>query len=105
MQKVDEREVLAAATKATPGVSGPRAYYVLLLAQAVSLLGSQVSGLAISIAVFRQTGHATPLALVAFFSMAPRIVLNGFAGAVADRFDRRRIMLLANVGYVVTSGL
>ena len=84
---------------------GLKTYYVLLLAQAVSLLGSQVSGLAVSIAIFRQTGHATPLALVAFFSAAPRIVLGGSAGAMADRFDRRRIMLLANVGYVVASAL
>ncbi|HEY1749832.1 MAG TPA: MFS transporter [Caulobacteraceae bacterium] len=93
------------ATKASAGASGSRAYYILLVAQAISLLGSQISGLAVSIAVFRQTGHATPLALVAFFSVAPRIVLGGFAGALADRFDRRRIMRLANAGYVVSSGL
>ena len=98
-----ERSALAAATKAR--AFGLRTYYVLLLAQAISLLGSQISGLAVSIAVFRQTGHATPLALVAFFLSTPRIVLGGFAGALADRFDRRRIMLLANVGYVVASGL
>jgi MFS family permease len=96
-----------AAAKTTPagGPLGLRTYYVLLLAQAISLLGSQISGLAVSIAVFRQTGHATPLALVAFFLAAPRVVLGGLAGALADRFDRRRIMLLANVGYVVASGL
>ena len=54
---------------------GLRTYYVLLVTQAVSLLGSQVSGLAVSIAVFRQTGHATPMALVAFFTAAPRMLL------------------------------
>jgi MFS family permease len=96
---------IAPTTEAPIRGVGLRTYYVLLVAQAVSLLGSQISGLAVSIAVFRQTGHATPLALVAFFQVAPRIVLNGFAGALADRFDRRWIMLLANVGYVVTSGL
>src|SRR5580698_255516 len=100
-----EPKAIAAATEAPAGGVGLRTYYVLLVAQAVSLLGSQISGLAVSIAVFRQTGHATPLALVTFFSAAPRMVLGGFAGAVADRFDRRRIMLLCNVGYVVTSGL
>ena len=93
------------ALAAPAGAFGLRTYYVLLAAQAISLLGSQISGLSVSIAVFRQTGHATPLTLVAFFAAAPRIVLSGFGGALADRFDRRRIMLLANVGYVVTSGL
>jgi DHA3 family macrolide efflux protein-like MFS transporter len=100
-----EPMAIAAATEAPARGVGLRTYYVLLLAQAISLLGSQISGLAVSIAVFRQTGHATPLALVAFFSAAPRMLLGGFAGALADRFDRRRVMLLANVGYVVTSGL
>ncbi len=101
----DARTAMEAAAKAPAGAVGLRTYYVLLLAQAISLLGSQISGLAVSIAVFRQTGHATPLALVAFFLAAPRIVLGGFAGVLADRLDRRRIMLLANVGYVVASGL
>lgn len=99
------RTSFAGATKAPAAAFGLRTYYVLLVAQAISLLGSQVSGFAVSIAVFRQTGHATPLALVAFFSAAPRVVLGGFAGALADRFDRRWIMLAANIGYVVSSGL
>jgi MFS family permease len=80
-------------------------YYVLLLTQTVSLIGSRISEYAVGIAVFRATGHATPLALVAFFSYAPTIVLGGVAGALADRFDRRGIMLIANVGFVIVSSL
>ncbi len=80
-------------------------YYTLLVTQTVSLIGSQISGYAVSIAVFRATGHATPLALVAFFSAAPSILLGGFAGALADRFDRRSMMLIANFGFTVVSGL
>jgi len=33
-------------------------YYVLIVTEAVSLIGSQISGYAVSIAVFRATGHA-----------------------------------------------
>jgi MFS family permease len=80
-------------------------YYLLVVTQSVSLLGSQISGYAVSIAVFRDTGHATPIALVAFFSAAPAIVLGGFAGALADRLDRRTLMLIANVGLAVVSGV
>jgi MFS family permease len=71
----------------------------------VSLIGSQVSQYAVSIAVFRATGHATPLALVVFFSTVPSILLGGFGGALADRFDRRGMMLVANLGFTVVSGL
>src|SRR5579862_2667093 len=97
-------------TRAPSG--GPRSastrlfiYYALLITQAVSLIGSQISGYAVSIAVFRATGHATPLALVAFFSSAPAILAGGFGGALADRFDRRQMMLLANLGFTLVSGL
>jgi len=29
----------------------------------------------------------------------------GFAGALADRYDRRKLLILANAGFVMTSGL
>ncbi len=80
-------------------------YYALVVTQTVSLIGSQISEYAVSIAVFRATGHATPVALVAFFSAVPAILLAGFAGALADRFDRRGMMLIANAGFVLCSGL
>jgi len=50
-------------------------YYTLVATQAVSVIGSQISEYAVGIAVFRATGHATPLALVAFFSIAPAVLL------------------------------
>lgn len=80
-------------------------YYALFGTQTVSLIGSQVSAFAISIAIFRATGHATPIALVSFFSAAPAILLGGYGGALADRFDRRMMMLIANIGFAVVSSL
>ncbi len=92
------------ARRAVPS-PGLRTYYALLVTETVSLIGSMVSALAVSISVFRQTGHATPLALVTLFSMLPVITVGGLAGALADRFDRRIMMLIANVGFVLCSGL
>jgi MFS family permease len=90
-------------------VQGPTArlatYYALVATETVSLIGSQISQYAVSIAVFRATGHATPLALVVFFSTAPAVLLGGLGGALADRFDRRGMMLIANLGFAVVSGL
>lgn len=80
-------------------------YYVLLVTVTVSLIGSQISEYAVSIAVFRATGHATPLALVAFFSAAPSVLFGGYMGALADRYDRRAMMLIANAGFTLCSGL
>ncbi len=110
----------------TPGPAGPRdastldaaiaapaqtpaarlaIYYALVVTETLSLIGSQISQYAVSIAVFRATGHATPLALVVFFSTAPAVLLGGFGGALADRFDRRGMMLIANLGFTLVSGL
>jgi DHA3 family macrolide efflux protein-like MFS transporter len=107
---MDDAEASVDDTSAAPvgsaaASTGLAVYYVLLVTQAVSLIGSQVSQYAVGIAIYRATGHATPIALVAFFSTVPAILLGGLGGALADRFDRRGMMLIANLGYVVVSGL
>jgi len=78
-----------------------RTYYALAATQAFSALGSRISGLAIGIWIFQQTGHATPLTLVAFFALLPSVLGGGLAGAVADRFDRRLVMVCADAGQAV----
>jgi MFS family permease len=102
---VSEAGAAASEIAAGRARSGLATYYALIGTQTVSLMGSRISTLAVSIAIFRQTGHATPLALVAFFATAPMVVLGGFAGALSDRFDRRRIMLVANLGYLACASL
>jgi MFS family permease len=84
---------------------GLTTFYVLLATQAVSMVGTRTSSLAVGIAVFRMTGQATPLALVAVFWGAPWLLFGGLGGALADRFDRRTLMLAANLGYTLTNGL
>lgn len=75
-----------------------RTFYTILVTQAISQIGSQMSGLAIGIWLFQQTGDVTPLALVAFFGLLPNVLLANVAGLVADRLDRRWIMALADTG-------
>lgn len=75
-----------------------RTFYTLILTQVFSLIGSRISGLAISIYVFNQTGDATPLTLVSFFFILPQVLASGFAGALADRWDRRYVMMLSDAG-------
>jgi MFS family permease len=78
-----------------------RTFYTLILTQAFSLIGSQISGFAISIWVFTQTGDATPLALVSFFFIVPQVLVAGLSGVLADRWDRRYVMMLADLGQAV----
>jgi MFS transporter, DHA3 family, macrolide efflux protein len=84
---------------------GLRTYCLLVATQTVSQVGSRISFFAVGIAVFFHTSQATPIAILSFCQTLPWIVGAGFAGALADRFDRRRLLVLANAGFVATSGL
>jgi DHA3 family macrolide efflux protein-like MFS transporter len=84
---------------------GLRTYYLLVATQTVSQVGSRISFFSVGIAVFAQTSQATPLAIISFCQTLPWILGAGFAGVLADRYDRRRLMILANAGFVMTSGL
>lgn len=77
---------------------GLRTFYTILFTQTLSLIGSRISSLALGIYIYQQTGSATPLALVAFFGTLPFVLVSNLAGWMADRYDRRYVMALADLG-------
>lgn len=78
-----------------------RTFYTIVLTQTLSLIGSRISGLALGIWLFNETGNATPIALVAFFQIAPQVVMSSFAGVITDRWDRRYVMALSDFGQAI----
>jgi hypothetical protein len=78
--------------------AGLRTFYTLAITQTLSLVGSRMSSIAVSIWVFAQTGSAAPLLLVSFFNEVPAMIGGSLAGVLADRWDRRHVMILADVG-------
>ena len=62
-----------------------------------SLLGSSMSTVAIAWAVLDSGESATGLGFVFAAGVVPQVLLLPFAGAVADRLGRRRVMLAADV--------
>jgi MFS family permease len=78
-----------------------RTFYTLIITQVISLIGSRMTGLALSIYIFGQTGDVTPLALVALFQFLPQVIGAGVAGVLADRYDRRLVMVLSDAGQAV----
>ncbi|MEM6838974.1 MAG: MFS transporter [Cyanobacteria bacterium P01_C01_bin.120] len=65
--------------------------------QLVSTIGSYMTVFALIFWVWEITGSATSLALVAFFSQLPRIVVTPLAGIIVDRFPRKQLMILGDV--------
>lgn len=80
-----------------------RTFYIILLTQTLSMIGSRISGLAVGFAIFAETGQATPLALVSFFGALPSVLATGVAGVLADRWDRRKIMILSDLGQAIAT--
>lgn len=60
----------------------------------VSTVGSWIQSTAMAILVYRLTGRATSLGLVVAFQFLPILLLGAWAGAVADRYDKRAMCLL-----------
>lgn len=77
-----------------------RNFTLLLLGQVFSLLGNGALRFALSMYVLEKTGSAAVFGTLLAVSMVPTILLTPFGGVLADRIDRRKIM----VGLDLTSG-
>jgi MFS family permease len=73
-------------------------YRRLLFGDAVSVIGTQVTTVAIPIQVYAQTRSAAAVGLVGLAGLVPLIVFGLYGGAIADAVDRRRLVLLTTSG-------
>jgi len=64
----------------------------LWLGQTASMIGSAMSGFALTIWIWESTSQATALALLMFFTQLPRILLAPVAGILVDRGNRKFLM-------------
>jgi MFS family permease len=78
--------------------TGTRTFFIVWFGQLVSLVGTSLTGFGLSIFIFQETGSVTQLAAVLFAGLVPRLIVGPFAGALVDRWDRRKAMLLSDLG-------
>ena len=83
-----------------------REYRLLVFGQAVSDLGSMITLVAIPVQTFKITGSSVAVGLLGVAEFVPILALALVGGALADAFDRRRLVMLAETGaLVVVAGL
>ncbi|UCH25847.1 MAG: MFS transporter [Trueperaceae bacterium] len=80
-------------------------FYLIVLTQTTSLIGSRMTAIALGIWLFDTTGDTAPLLLMVFFAELPGAVAGSVAGVLIDRLDRRVVLLLADGGQAVTTTL
>ena len=95
-------------TQAPPGdepLGRNRDFQTLLVSQTVSVLGDAVSATAMPLLVLALTGSGIAMGIVGALNTGADFLMGAFAGALADRGDRKRMMLGADLGRALLTAL
>jgi len=74
-----------------------RDFRLLWSAQLVSTIGTALTDLAAGILVFRETHSAAAVGLMFVATAVPTLIVGLIAGVFVDRYDRRKIMVIADL--------
>lgn len=74
-----------------------KTFFTVAIGQLVSLIGTNLTTFALSIWALEQTGQLSEFALINVFGRLPAILFAPLAGAIADKYDRRLVMILSDV--------
>lgn len=80
------------------------AYRALWLGQLVSLLGSNMRLVAVAWHIYAITGSTVMVGLVGLVEVVPLIAVSVFGGALVDTRDRKKLILRAQLGLMLSSG-
>lgn len=73
-----------------------RKFMLLWLGEIVSSIGGGLTSFGLGVYIFQQTGSAGRMAIVTLIGFLPTLFLSVPAGALADRYDRRLLMMLGD---------
>jgi len=76
-------------------------FLILWSTQSVSQLGSSITAFALTLWLYEQTGSSLSTAALTICSYAPYVLMSIFAGALTDRFNKKRTMLVCDVFAVI----
>ena len=72
-------------------------FYKLWLGELISNIGSGMTAFALSVYVYEKTGSVSYISLITLLSFMPSIVLSPIGGLLADRYDRRLLMIIGDL--------
>jgi MFS family permease len=81
-----------------------RPFGVYFLGSSLSSIGTWFQNIAAGLLVYELTGSTLLVGAVNFAQFIGAVVLAPWAGAAADRFDRRRLLMVSQVGAALTGG-
>ena len=72
-------------------------FYKLWLGELISSIGSGMTAFALSVYIYEKTGSVSYVSLITLLSFMPSIVLSPIGGLLADRYDRRLLMIIGDL--------
>jgi CRP-like cAMP-binding protein/Na+/melibiose symporter-like transporter len=97
LRKIRLSEEIVLSKPSPFAVFGNPAFTRLWTAQLISTIGDAFSMLAAGIYVYRVSGSALQVGLMLMATSVPTLLIGMFAGVYVDRFDRKRIMVAADL--------
>lgn len=71
-------------------------FMLLWVGELVSGVGGGLTSFGLGVYVFQQTGSAADMALITLLAFLPTLLLSAPAGVLADRYDRRLLMMIGD---------
>jgi len=81
-----------------------RDFMLLWAGQTVSILGGNVSGFALTLLILELTGSPARAGFITTLGAVPYLLFSLPAGALVDRWDRKRLMILCDAGRALALG-
>ena len=78
---------------------------LLVLGSFINSLGTGLSAFGLAVVILRVYGTASSVAAVQMSAFAPIVLLAPLAGALADRYDRRLMMIIGDAGSILGLGI
>src|SRR5665213_1177570 len=75
----------------------------LWIGYVISLLGSQITIVAVAYEIYRMTGSSLDVGLISLVQLVPALVGSLLGGPLADAMDRRRLLIITQVVMAVSS--
>ncbi len=71
-------------------------FLLLWAGEFISSIGGGLTSFGLGLYIFKTTGSATDMALLTLLGFLPSLILKVPAGVLADRYDRRLLMMIGD---------
>ena len=79
------------------------AYRRLFVGQVVTVVGTQLTAVAVQQQIFQITGSSAWVGIASLVALIPLVVFGLLGGAIADTYDRRKLLIITSCGVGLTS--